>query len=105
MLTINLQSEPLASNPRLQAAFAGALVSRGKGAGQLKAKCPPMGTDAAIAWQALILVANPYKAGIGHLMLCRDHDFLAECQAFADTLRGVETLDRDRRALTRLGAW
>ena len=105
MLTINLQSEPLASNPRLQAAIAGALVSRGKGAGQLKAKCPPMGTDAAIAWQALILVANPFKAGIGHLMLCHDRDFLAQCQAYVDTLRGVKTLDRDRRALTRIGVW
>ena len=105
MITINLDSEPLANNPRLRAAIAGALVSRGKGAGQLKAKCPPMGTDAAIAWQALILVANPFKAGMGHLMLYNDRDFLAECQAFADTLRGVETLDRDRRALTRLGVW
>ena len=105
MLTINLESEPLASNPRLQAAFAGALVSRGKSAGQLKAKCPPMGTDAALAWQALILVANPFKAGIGHLMLCHDRDFLAQCQAYVDTLRGVETLDRDRRALTRMGVW
>ena len=105
MFTINLDSEALANNPRLRAAVAGALVSRGKGAGQLKAKCPPMGTDSALAWQALILVANPFKAGMGHLMLCRDHDFLAECQAYVDTLRGVETLDRDRRALTRMGAW
>ena len=105
MFTINLDSEALANNPRLRAAVAGALVSRGKGAGQLKAKCPPMGTDSAIAWQALIRVANPYKLGILHLMLCHDSDFLAECQAYVDTLRGVETLDRDRRALTRLGVW
>ena len=105
MITINLDSEPLANNPRLRAAVAGALVSRGKGAWQLKAKCPPMGSDAAIAWQALTLVANPYKAGLGHLMLCNDRDFLKQCQDYVDTLRGVETLDRDRRALTRLGAW
>ena len=105
MITINLDSETLTNNPRLQAAIAGALVSRGKGAGQLKAKCPPMGTDSAIAWQALIRVANPFKAGILHLMLCHDHDFLEECRAYVDTLSGVETLDRDRRALTRLRVW
>lgn len=97
---INDAFEQAESPERLRDAVAGALVSRGKNAGCLTATCPPMGTDAAIAWQALTSVFNPSKAGRVHLMLCDDQDFLAECQDFADDLPVIvgRSLDCDRRA-------
>jgi hypothetical protein len=83
-----------------------ALVSRGKRKGTLKAKCPPMGTDAAAAWQALMGYANPYKLGMGHIMFFSDRQS-AIYRAIDDALKGqdVRALDRDRVALEIMGAW
>jgi hypothetical protein len=83
-----------------------ALVSRGKRKGMLKAKCPPMGTDAAAAWQALMGYANPYKIGMGHIMFFTDRQS-AIYRAIDDALKGqdLRALDRDRVALEIMGAW
>jgi hypothetical protein len=93
-------------NERIFKAFKAATVSRGKGKGMLKSKCPTMGTDAAIMWQACMMVANPYKVSIFQAILCPDTEFREACTAFANKhtsdLRG---LDRDRVALSRLGVW
>jgi len=88
------------------AAIDAALVSRGKRKGALKAACPPMGTDAAAAWQALVGHANPYKMGLGHIMFFTDRQS-AIYRAIDDALAGqdVRALDRDRLALEMLGAW
>lgn len=53
---------------RIKKAISDALSSRGKYKGYLKAKCPPVDTDAAAAWQAIMGYANPYKTGLGHIM-------------------------------------
>jgi hypothetical protein len=81
-------------------------VSRGKNKGMLKATCPPMGTDASAAWQALIGYANPYKMSFGQIMLFTDRQ-RAIYRAIDDALTGSDLhgLDRDRVALERLGAW
>jgi hypothetical protein len=83
-----------------------ALVSRGKRKGMLKAKCPPMGSDAAAAWQALMGYANPYKIGMGHIMFFTDRQS-AIYRAIDDALKGqdLRALDRDRVALEIMGAW
>jgi hypothetical protein len=83
-----------------------ALVSRGKKKGMLKAKCPPMGSDAAAAWQALMGYANPYKLGMGHIMFFTDRQS-AIYRAIDDAIKGqdVRALDRDRVALEIMGAW
>ena len=83
-----------------------ALVSRGKNKGILKAKCPPTGTDAAAAWQALMGYANPYKLGMGHIMLFNDRQN-AIYRAIDDALKGQDLrgFDRDRVALELMGAW
>ena len=49
-----------------------ALVSRGKRKGKLKAKCPPVDTYGAAAWQAIQGYCNPYKVGIAHCMFMSD---------------------------------
>lgn len=93
---------------RILLAYEGAIATRGKHKGKLKAKCPPMGTDAAIMWQAMQMHANPYKVSIMQLVMGShgDEEFYAACQKFADERASVaKRLDRDRVALERLGVW
>ena len=88
-------------------AIAAACVSRGKRKGMLKAACPPSHTDAAAAWQTLMLDANPYKASIAARLFWNERQ-RAISKAILASLKGVERyhgLDRDRIALERLGAW
>ena len=87
-------------------AIKAALVSRGKRKGTLKAKCPPTGSDAAAAWQALMGYANPHKLGMGHIIFFTDRQ-RAIYRAIDDALKGqdVRALDRDRVALELIGAW
>ena len=92
-------------------AIIGAIASRGPKKGMLKAKCPPMGTDAAVAWQALMMEANPYKTGMGHILLMPDgpRAIWNEVANWIDAQKasGVDFrgLDRDRVALEHLGVW
>ena len=93
---------------RLLLAFDGAIASKGRHAGKLKAKCPPMGSDAAIMWQAMQVNANPYKVSIMQIALLNkdQSEFYSQCQAWADERKAIAPmLDRDRVALDRLGAW
>lgn len=85
-------------------AIAAACVSRGKRKGCLKATCPPMGTNAAAAWQAMMLEANPYKASIAQIMMLRG-EARAIYDAIEASLKGIDLrgLDRDRVALEGLG--
>lgn len=77
--------------------------SRGKSKGLLKAKCPPMDTYGAAAWQAIQGFSNPYKVGFGHIMFMSDdkrevYDYIVKVGNFVD-LRGF---DRDANALRAL---
>ena len=93
---------------RLLLAYDGAIASKGRHAGKLKAKCPPMGSDAAIMWQAMQMNANPYKVSIMQVALLNKEQagFYSQCQAWADERKAIAPmLDRDRVALDRLGAW
>tara|TARA_R100000808_G_C2142757_1_gene150502 strand:- start:1515 stop:1814 length:300 start_codon:yes stop_codon:yes gene_type:complete len=83
-----------------------ALVSRGKNKGTLKAKCPPMGTDGAAAWQAITAHANPYKMGIGHMLFFNERQ-QAIYDAIDKSLHGADVrhLDRDRVVLESLGVF
>jgi len=93
---------------RLQSAFSSAIAQRGKNKGKLKSKCPPMGTDAAIAWQALQMNMNPYKVGMGHLMFMRkeQQSFYQDCLGVSDRLYSAGyRLDRDQVKLNELGIW
>lgn len=90
------------------AAFRAALVSRGPRKGILLANCPRGDTDAAAAWQAIMLRSNPFKVGIGTVLFMSERqreifNFIGET---VDSHRlDVRGLDRDRRALEALGAW
>lgn len=91
---------------RIASAIAGAVVSRGRTKGQLKSSCPPMGTDAAAAWQALTLHANPHKLGIAHLMFMpAEQRELFEAVKAGAGLLDIRGLDRDRVTLESLGVW
>jgi hypothetical protein len=93
---------------RLLLAYEGAIATRGKNKGMLKAKCPPMGTDSAVMWQACMYYANPYKVSLFSLVFhgMADDSFKDACFAFAAERASVlPNLDRDRVALTKLGAW
>ena len=95
-------------NERMKTALRNAIASRGRHKGLLKAKCPPMGTDEAAMWQAVTAVANPYKMGIGHLILMNREQraFYEECQSWADENAALlRTMDRDRNALAAWGVW
>lgn len=93
---------------RLLLAYGDAIASKGKNKGMLKSKCPPMGTDGAIMWQALMYYANPWKVSVFGLVFSSmaDDSFKDACFAFAHARRDTVTmLDRDRVALERLGVW
>ena len=93
---------------RLLLAYGDAIASRGKSKGMLKAKCPPMGTDGAIMWQACMLIANPYKASVFSMWYssAKDSEFWQACDQFAQSRKGaMRILDRDRVALEKLGVW
>ena len=93
---------------RLLKAYEQAITTRGRNKGLLKAKCPKMGTDGAVMWNALAMYANPYKVGLGHIMYASmtDQEFYQACEQFAqDRAKIAKRLDRDRIALERLGAW
>ena len=93
---------------RLLKAYEQAIATRGRNKGLLKAKCPKMGTDGAVMWNALAMYANPYKVGLGHIMYASmtDQEFYHACEQFAqDRAKIAKRLDRDRIALERLGAW
>lgn len=89
-----------------KAAIDGAISSKGKNKGRLKRQCPPMGTDAAAAWQALMGYANPYKIGMGHIMFFSDRQ-RAIYRAIDDAMSGIDLrgLDYDRVMLEMWGAW
>lgn len=87
-------------------AIDGALVSRGTRKGMLKASCPKMDTDAAAAWQAMMLHANPYKVSMWQLSAFSERQ-LAIYNRISDSLEGkdLRSLDRDRVVLETIGVW
>ena len=107
--TENLHSiDELILRERAAKALQGAIVTRGKRKGMLLAKCPPVGTDAAAAWQAVMKFANPFKCGFGHLLFMPEEqrhirDYIVN--DIKSNGRDVRGLDRDRKALEALGVW
>ena len=94
---------------RINAAKAAAISTRGPRKGHLKASCPPMGTDAALFWQAAMMVCNPYKVGIAHLMFmtAEQRQFYDQCLAWCEDQHTSWKLnaDKDRATLSKLGVW
>jgi hypothetical protein len=88
------------------AAINDALVSRGKNKGSLKASRPNSSSDAAAAWEALIMEANPYKAGIWFQVMMNDRQ-QAIFREVSKAIKGLDlrSIDRDRSILEQLGAW
>ncbi len=64
---MNIQISP-AMQARIDAAMTLAHCQRGPSKGHIKAKCPPMGTDAAIYWQAVQMATNPFKVSVMQLI-------------------------------------
>jgi hypothetical protein len=85
-----------------------AIASKGKNKGSLKAKCPPIDTPGAAAWNAIQFYANCYKVGMCHIWFMSDDN-----RAIYNTIVkfigihkiDVRSLDRDRKALETIGAW
>lgn len=90
-------------NYRLKEAIDDALVSRGKRKGMLKAKCPPMDTDGAAVWQAIMSYSNPHKVGFGHMIFmskeCKElYDYVRKAGEYID----LSTFDTDGNVLREL---
>jgi len=92
---------------RAAAAIKAALVTRGVNAGQLLKRCPPMNADAAVAWQTLMMEANPYKVSICQLILMNEDKLLLrrEIERAIEGVPEVKLLDGDRVALMQMRAW
>ena len=111
MKTIQLIPEIIITKSDIETAINGALVTRGKRQGQLKAKCPPVDTPEAAAWQAMMSFANPFKCGMGHALFMGKRNRLIynsirhaiEVNDF--TKHNIGVLDSDRRALEAAGVW
>lgn len=92
----------------IKQAIHGAIATRGKNKGKLKATCPPMHTDESAAWNAIQSEANPFKLSLTACLF-----FTVRQQSIFDAVRktirangiDVRGLDRDRIALENLGAW
>ena len=87
-------------------AINGAIVSRGKNRGMIKRKCPPMGSDSAAAWQALMLLANPYRASVFQIATFNERQSYIYRNVM-ESLDGVDlrAYDADRLALELMGSW
>lgn len=85
-----------ANQDRLEAASAEAFCKSGPNKGHLKAKCPAMGTDAAIFWQATQMAANPFKVSIAQLIFLN-----ADQQEFFELVEALatEAVNRKRRKI------
>ena len=91
---------------RYRAAVTAALCSRGKNKGRLLARCPDHGTDAAAAWIALMLEANPYKVGFGvSTRITEETEVLFQCVSLVGKAIDCRLLDKDRETLEALGAY
>jgi hypothetical protein len=90
-------------------ALAKAYATRGPHRGQLLARCPRSNTLEAAAWQAAMMVCNPYKVGIGVIIFFTgdQHEIYQEVLAHFENLPREYMLmaQRDREALEKLGAW
>jgi hypothetical protein len=90
-------------------ALAKAYATRGKHRGQLLARCPRSDTLAAAAWQAAMLVCNPYRASIGATLFMSAEqkavreEVLAHFEAMPKDY--LIMAERNREALERWGAW
>ena len=96
------------SRSEIVSAIESAISTRGKNKGQLKATCPRSDTDAAAAWQALQMEANPYKVSMGTCLFFSTRQtkiFNAVLETIRDRNIDVRGLDRDRVALESLGVW
>ncbi len=92
----------------LKSAITGSLVSRGRNKGLLKAKCPPMNTPEAAAWQAITSIANPYKLGFGHMLFMTKPNrqiYDLTLEVIKASKWDVRAMDRDRLSLEGLGVW
>ena len=87
-------------------ALQSAVTSKGRNKGLLLAKAPPANTLAYAAWQAAQMCCNPYKVSIAGMMFMSDEQRAVydEILAVFEGLN-IKSLDRDRNALERLGAW
>ena len=85
-----------ANQARLTAAQDKAFCKSGPNKGHLKAKCPAMGTDAAILWQATQMASNPLRVSIAQLIF-----LTADQQAFFDLCEALatEAVNRKRRKI------
>ena len=96
------------TNKEVIDAVQGAVSSRGKSKGMLKAKCPGSATDAAAAWQAIISFANPFKVSVGTCVLFSERQrqifSLVELMVRNGEIN-YKNMDRDRVALDNMGVW
>ena len=92
-----------------EAALNECFATRGPSKGHLKAKCPPSNTLASAAWQAAMLVCNPYKASVAAMMFmtAEQREIHREVLAYMESqpMWRQRMLDRDRQALSKLGVW
>lgn len=91
------------------AALGKCYATRGKHKGRLLAQCPRSSTLEAAAWQAAMLVCNPYKCGIATMLFMNDEQRAVhkEVLAFFEQLprATIVASDRDRLVLESLRVW
>jgi hypothetical protein len=96
-------------SPAAAEALKACYATRGKHKGRLLAKCPPSNTLAAAAWQAAMLICNPYKVSICSMLFMTEEQraIRNEVESYFDALPRDARIaaDRDRAALEHLGVW
>jgi hypothetical protein len=92
----------------LKQALIEAIASKGPNKGQLKSKCPKVGTFGSAAWNAIQSFANPYKVGMCHVFFMNEdkrkvYHFIMRFIKIKKI--DVRFLDRDRVILESIGIW
>tara|TARA_R110000796_G_scaffold179660_2_gene296236 strand:+ start:664 stop:978 length:315 start_codon:yes stop_codon:yes gene_type:complete len=93
-------------NESTKNAILACITKQGKFKGTFKRTLPRPGVERA-AWLGVMLVFNPYKVGIGAVMMLTDDQrvVMDDATLWAENNQHLRFADRDRGTLETLGAW
>lgn len=93
-------------NESTKNAILACITKQGKFKGTFKRTLPRPGVERA-AWLGVMLVFNPYKVGMGAVMMLTadQREIMDQATTWADNNKHLRFADRDRASLETWGAW
>ena len=93
-------------NETTKQAILSCITKQGKFKGTFKRTLPKPGPERA-AWLGVMLVFNPYKVGMGAIMMLAadQREIMDQATTWADNNKHLRFADRDRASLETWGVW